>query len=54
MMDRIAEWIELLLVNLGMALTQISAKERTMISLFLASLLLAAVASRALYMLVLR
>jgi hypothetical protein len=54
MMDRISEWIELLLVNLGMALTRISTEQRRMITLFLASLLLAAVAARALQLAVLR
>ncbi len=53
MMDRIAEWIELFLVNLGMALTRISAEQRRMITLFLASLLLAAVVARALQITVL-
>ena len=54
MMDRISEWIELLLVNLGMALTRISTEQRRMITLFLASLLLAAVVARVLQMAVLR
>jgi hypothetical protein len=49
MMDRIAEWIELLLVNLGMALTKLSAEQRRMISLFLVSLLVTAMVARILY-----
>lgn len=54
MMDRIAEWIELLLVNLGMALTRISTEQRRMITLFLASLLVAAVVARVLQTVVMR
>jgi hypothetical protein len=54
MMDRISEWIELLLVNLGMALARISTEQRRMITMFLASLLLAAVVARALQIAVLR
>ncbi len=48
MMDRIAELLEMLLVNLGMALTRLSDEQKTTISLFLASLMLAAVAAHAL------
>jgi hypothetical protein len=54
MMDRISEWIELLLVNLGMAITKISTEQRKMITLFLVSLLLASVAARALQIAILR
>ena len=50
MMDRIADWIDLLLVNLGLALNKVSDEQRRMITLFLASLLVAALMSRALYM----
>jgi hypothetical protein len=48
MIDRISEMIEMLLVNLGMALTQLSSEESMTITLFLASLLLAAVVAHAL------
>jgi hypothetical protein len=48
MMGRIAELIEMVLVNLGMALTRLSDEEKTTVSLFLASLVLAAVAAHAL------
>ncbi|HEY4380082.1 MAG TPA: hypothetical protein VGN01_07025 [Acidobacteriaceae bacterium] len=54
MMDRITEWIEMLLVNLGLALNKISPEQRTMVTLFLTSLLVAAVVARALQLAVLR
>jgi hypothetical protein len=54
MIDWISEWIELLLVNLGIALTSISTEQQRMITLFLASLLFAAVVVHALRIAVLR
>lgn len=52
MMDRIFEMIELFLVNLGMALSRLSSEEKQTVTLFLASLLLAAVVAHALQALV--
>jgi hypothetical protein len=48
MMDRISEWVEMFLVQLGLTLTQLSAEESKTITLFLASLILAAAAAHAL------
>ncbi len=48
MFDHIFEMLEMFLVNLGMSLSRISDQEKTMISLFLASLLVAAVVAHAL------
>lgn len=48
MMDRISEWIALFLVGLGQKLSQLSDDETSLITLFLASLLLAAFAAHVL------
>jgi hypothetical protein len=48
-MDRISEMITLFLVGLGQKLSRLSEEETTMITLFLASLLLAAAAAQALH-----
>jgi len=48
MIDRLSEMIELLLVNLGIAFNRLSAEESKTITLFLASLVLAAAAAHAL------
>lgn len=48
MMDRISEMVEMLLVQLGLALNRLSAEESKTITLFLASLILAAAAAHAL------
>jgi hypothetical protein len=45
MLDRISEMLELLLVNLGMALTRLSDEQIRRVTLFLASLLVAAMAA---------
>jgi hypothetical protein len=45
MMDRISEMLEIVLVKLGMALAQLSDEQKKMVTLFLASLLFAAVAA---------
>ena len=46
MMDRIFEMIEMFLVNLGLAMNKMSNEEKKTVSLFLASLMFAAIASR--------
>jgi hypothetical protein len=48
MFDRISELIEMFLVSLGITLNRISDEEKTMVTLFLASLAVAAVVSRVL------
>jgi len=48
MLDRIGELLEMFLVGLGQFLTRLSSEEKTMISLLLGLLMLAAVMSRAL------
>jgi hypothetical protein len=48
-MDRISELIMLFLVGLGQKLSQLSDAETRLITLFLASLLLAAVAAHVLH-----
>jgi hypothetical protein len=48
-MDRISELITLFLVGLGQKLSRLSEEETNMISLFLASLLLAAIAGQTLH-----
>jgi hypothetical protein len=48
-MDRISELITLFLVGLGQKLSRLSDAETRMISLFLASLVLAAAAANALH-----
>ena len=48
MFDRIAELIEMFLVSLGITLNRISNEEKNMVTLFLASLAVAAVLSHAL------
>ena len=45
MFDRINELIEMFLVSLGITLNRISDEQKTMVTLFLASLAVAAVAS---------
>ena len=45
MMDRISEMIEMFLVNLGLALNKMSNEEKKTVTLFLASLMVAAMAS---------
>jgi hypothetical protein len=54
MVDRIFEMVELFLVNLGMQLGRLSEQQKRMVSLFLASLLVAAVVTRVLQGLVAR
>jgi hypothetical protein len=49
MMERIFEMIEMLLVNLGLAMNRLSDEETGMVSMFLASLVVAALASRVLH-----
>jgi hypothetical protein len=48
MMDRISEMIEMLLVNLGLAMNKMSNEEKKTVTLFLASLMVAAMATRVL------
>jgi hypothetical protein len=48
MFDRIFEMIEMFLVNLGLAMNRMSSEEKKTVSLFLASLMVAAIASRVL------
>ena len=48
MMDRIFEMIEMFLVNLGLALNKMSNEEKKTVTLFLASLMVAAMATRVL------
>jgi hypothetical protein len=48
MFDRIFEMIEMFLVNLGLAMNRMSAEEKKTVSVFLASLMVAAIASRVL------
>jgi hypothetical protein len=50
MLDRFNELIEEFLVGLGLTLSQLSAEEKSMITLLLAFLLIAAVAAPALQM----
>jgi hypothetical protein len=54
MMDRISEMIELFLVNLGMAANRISDEEKNMVTMFLASLIIAAAATHTLQAVYLR
>ena len=54
MMDRIFEMIEMFLVNLGIQLNRITPEDANMVTLFLASLMVAALAARVLPMFVLR
>jgi hypothetical protein len=54
MFDPISEWLEMFLVNLGIQLSQLSPENTTMVTLFLASLMVAALAARVLPMLILR
>lgn len=49
MLDRINEMITLFLVGLGQALSRLSDEEKTMVSLLLSFLLVAAAASRVLH-----
>ncbi|HEX9200669.1 MAG TPA: hypothetical protein VF865_13990 [Acidobacteriaceae bacterium] len=51
MLDRLSELIELFLVGLGQAISRLSAEEKTMITLLLSFLIVAAAAARALEML---
>jgi hypothetical protein len=44
MMDRISEMFELAMVKLGMTLSQLSDEQKKMVSLFLVSLMVAAIA----------
>lgn len=48
MIDRIFEMIEMFLVNLGLAMNRMSNEEKKTVSVFLASLMVAAIASRVL------
>jgi hypothetical protein len=48
MMDRISEMFELVLVKLGMTLSQLSDEQKKMVSLFLVSLMVAAIAANVL------
>ncbi len=48
MINRISEMIEMFLVHLGMALTRLSSEETMTITLFLASLVVAAVVAHVL------
>lgn len=48
MLNHIFEMLETFLVNLGMALSRLSDQEKTTVSIFLASLLVAAVVAHAL------
>jgi hypothetical protein len=50
MLDRLNELIEELLVGLGLTLSALSKEEKTMITLLLAFLLLAAAAARVLHL----
>jgi hypothetical protein len=54
MFDPISEWLEMFLVNLGIQLNRITPEDATMVTLFLASLMVAALAARVLPMLILR
>ena len=54
MFDRIVEMIEMFLVSLGIALNRISDQEKKMVTLFLASLAVAAVLSHVLRVAVVR
>jgi hypothetical protein len=49
-MDQILELIERFLVSLGLALNQLSAEEKTMVTLLLAFLIVGAAAARGLQM----
>ena len=48
MMDRISEMLEMALVRLGMTLSQLSDEQKKTVTLFLASLMFAAVATNVL------
>jgi hypothetical protein len=48
MLDRLGELLEMFLVGLGQFLTRLSSEEKTMISLLLALLMIAAMMSRVL------
>lgn len=52
MLDRLGELLEMFLVGLGQFLTRLSSEEKTMISLLLALLTIAAMMSRVLVHLV--
>lgn len=54
MFDPISEWLEMFLVNLGMQLNRLSPENATMVTLFLASLIVTALVARVLPILVLR
>jgi len=54
MFDPISEWLEMFRVNLGIQLNRIAPEDATMVTLFLASLMVAALAARVLPMLILR
>jgi hypothetical protein len=54
MFDPISEWLEMFLVNLGIQLNRISPEDATMVTAFLASLMVAALASHLLPVLILR
>lgn len=49
MLDHLNELIERFLVGLGLALSRLSAEEKTMVTLLLVLLVIAAAAARALY-----
>ena len=53
MFDPISEWLEMFLVNLGLQLNRLSPENATMVTAFLASLMVAALASRVLPALIL-
>jgi hypothetical protein len=50
MMDRISELIEMFLVSLGLALNRFTPEEKKIVTMFLASLIVAAVVSRVLHL----